>query len=125
MSRRLVAIDPMNRVGLKIMAGSQAQMHNVDSALYYFKLSDSTLIGDVQVTQFDSTDTGREVKGLVTNPRDVPNPPYKLVFEFVDLKGEPVATDTVQVAATPPGQAQQFELKPAGPSIVAWRYRKQ
>ena len=125
MSRRLVTIDPMNRVALKIMAGSQAQMHNVDSALYYFKLSDSTLIGDVQVTQFDSTDTGREVKGLVTNPRDVPNPPYKLVFEFVDLKGEPVATDTIQVAATPPGQAQQFELKPAGPSIVAWRYRKQ
>ena len=125
MSRRLVVIDPMNRVALKIMAGSQAQNRNVDSALYYFKLSDSLLVGDVAITQFDSTDTGRDVKGMVTNPREAPNAPYKLVFEFVNLQGQVVATDTVQVAATPPGQAQQFELKPAGASIVAWRYRKQ
>jgi hypothetical protein len=124
MSRRLVVIDPMNRVALKIMAGSHAQNHNVDSALYYFKISDSTLVGDVQITQFDSTDTGRDVKGIVTNLREAPNAPYKLVFDFVDLKGQVVVTDTVQVTASPPGQAQQFEMKPAGASIAAWRYRK-
>jgi len=47
------------------------------------------------------------------------------VFEFVDLKGEVVATDTVGVAVAPPGQAQQFAMKPKGPTIAAWRYRKQ
>ena len=125
MSRRLVTIDPMNKVALKIMAGSQAQSHNVDSAVYYFKMSDSTLIADVAVTQFDSTDTGREVKGLVTNVRDKPNAPFTLVFEFVDMQGQVVATDSVQVAAIQPGQSQQFAMKPTGGSIAAWRYRKQ
>ena len=125
MSRRLLAIDPMNRTGVKIMAYAQQQNGKIDSALYYYKLGDSLLVGDVAVSQFDSTDTGREVKGVVTNPREVPNAPYKLVFEFVDLQGQVVATDTVAVAATPPGQGQQFAMKPKGATIAAWRYRKQ
>jgi len=61
----------------------------------------------------------------VTNTREKPNAPYKLVFEFVDLQGQVVATDTVTVAATPPGQTQQFAMKPTGATIAAWRYRKQ
>lgn len=125
MSRRLLAVDPMNRTGIKIMAYAQQQNGKIDSALYYYKLGDSTLVGDVAVSQFDSTDTGREVRGLVTNTREKPNQPYKLVFEFVDLKGTVVATDTVNVAATAPGQSQQFGMKPTGASIAAWRYRKQ
>ena len=36
-----------------------------------------------------------------------------------------VTSDTVQVAATQPGQKQEFALKPAGKTIAAWRYRKQ
>jgi len=122
MSRRLLAVDPMNRTGVKIMAYAQQQNGKIDSALYYYKMGDSLLVGDVAVSQFDSTDTGREVKGVVANPRESPNPPYKLVFEFVDLKGQVVATDTVNVAATAPGQGQQFAMKPAGPTIAAWRY---
>ena len=125
MSRRLLAVDPMNRIGIKIMAYAQQQNAKIDSALYYYRLSDSTLIGDVVVSQFDSTDTGRDVKGSVTNVREKPNAPYKLVFEFVDLQGQVVTTDTVQVATTPPGQKQEFALKPAGKTIAAWRYRKQ
>ena len=125
MSRRLLAVDPMNRQSIKIMAYAQQQNHQVDSAVYYYKLADSTLVGDVAVTMFDSTDTGRDVKGMVTNTRERPNQPYNIVFEFVNLQGQVVVTDTVKVAATAPGQAQQFELKPAGPGIAAWRYKKQ
>ena len=33
--------------------------------------------------------------------------------------------DTVQVAPIKPGESQSFELKPKGPTIAAWRYRKQ
>jgi len=125
MSRRLLAVDPMNKTGIKIMAYAQQQNGKIDSALYYYKLGDSLLVGDIAVSQFDSTDTGREVKGVVTNTRERPNAPYKLVFEFVDLQGQVVATDTVAVAATPPGQQQQFAMKPKGATIAAWRYRKQ
>jgi len=125
MSRRLLAVDPMNRTGIKIMAYAQQQNGKIDSALYYYKLGDSLLVGDVAVSQFDSTDTGREVKGVVTNTRERPNAPYKLVFEFVDLQGQVVATDSVDVAAAPPGQGQQFAMKPKGVTIAAWRYKKQ
>ncbi|HEV8381173.1 MAG TPA: hypothetical protein VGQ29_06295 [Gemmatimonadales bacterium] len=111
--------------GIKIMASSQGQNGKVDSALFYFRLSDSLLVGDVAVPTFDSTDTGREVRVIVTNPREKPNAPYKLIFEFVDLQGQVVATDTVAVPPIQPGQSQQFELKPAGASIAAWRYRKE
>jgi tetratricopeptide (TPR) repeat protein len=124
MSRRLLAVDPMNRTGIKIMAYAQQQNGKIDSALYYYRLGDSLLVGDVAVSQFDSTDTGRDVKGVVTNPRERPNAPYKLVFEFVNVQGQVVATDTVNVAATTPGQGQQFAMKPTGAAIVAWRYRK-
>ena len=62
---------------------------------------------------------------MVTNTRERPNQPYNIVFEFLNLQGQVVATDTVKVAQAPPGQAQQFEVKPAGPSIAAWRYKKQ
>ena len=125
MSRRLFAVDPMNRTGIKIMAYAQQQNGKIDSALYYYRLSDSTLIGDVVVSQFDSTDTGRDLKGTLTNVREKPNAPYKVIFEFVDLQGQVVATDTVQVAATPPGQKQEFAVKAVGKTIAAWRYRKQ
>ena len=125
MSRRLLAVDPMNKTGIKIMAYAQQQNGKIDSALYYYKLGDSLLVGDIAVSQFDSTDTGREVKGVVTNTRERPNAPYKLVFEFVDLQGQVVATDSVDVAAAPPGQGQQFAMKPTGATIAAWRYKKQ
>ena len=125
MSRRLIAVDPMNKQSIKIMAFAQQQNHHIDSALYYYKLADSLLVGDVAVTLFDSTDTGRDVKGIVTNTREKPNQPYNIVFDFVNLQGQVVATDTVKVPTTPPGQPYQFALKPAGPSIAAWRYKKQ
>lgn len=124
MARRLLAVDPLNRTSIRIMAFAQQQSGKIDSTLHYLRLGDSTMIADVTVGQFDSTETGRFVKGLVTNPRTVPSPPLKLVFEFVNVKGEVVATDTVQVPPIDPGQSQPFELKPAGPGIVAWRYRK-
>ena len=124
MSRRLLAADPMNRTAIRIMAFSQQQAGKIDSTLYYLRLGDSTLIADVTISQFDSTDQGRDVKGLVTNPRPTASAPLALVFEFVNVKGEVVATDTAQIPSIPPGQSQAFELHPKGVGIIAWRYRK-
>lgn len=124
MSRRLIAVDPMNRTAIRIMAFSQQQSGRIDSTLHYLRLGDSTLIADITVSQFDSTDTGRDVKGLVTNLRTTASPPLALVFEFVNAKGEVVATETAQIPAVPPGQSQTFELHPKGAGIIAWRYKK-
>jgi tetratricopeptide (TPR) repeat protein len=125
MSRRLLAVDPLNRTSIRIMAFAQQQNGRIDSTLHYLKLGDSTLVAEVAVAQFDSTDLGRDVKGTVTNTRTVASPPFKLIFEFVNLAGQVVASDTVQVAALPPSQSQAFDLKPSGIGIAAWRYRKE
>jgi tetratricopeptide (TPR) repeat protein len=125
MSRRLIAVDPLNRTAIRMMAFSQQQMRNIDSTLHYLRLGDSTLVADVSISQFDSTDTGRAVKGLVTNPRAAPNPPLTLVFEFLSAQGQVVATERVQVAPIQPGQSQPFEIQPKGATIMAWRYRKE
>jgi tetratricopeptide (TPR) repeat protein len=125
LARRLVTIDPMSRQTIRMMAYAYQLNGKVDSTIHYLRLADSTMLADVTISQFDSTDEGREVKGLVTNARDKSNAPFKLVFDFVNTKGEALATDTVQVAAIQPGQSQAFELKPKGPSIAAWRYRKE
>ena len=124
MSRRLLAVDPMNRTSIRIMAFAQQQSGKIDSTLHYLRLGDSTLIADVTISQFDSTDVGRDVKGLVTNPRPTASAPLTLMFEFVNVKGEVVATETAQIPAVPPGQSQTFELHPKGAGIIAWRYRK-
>ena len=125
MSRRLLAVDPMNRTSLRIMAFAQQQNGKIDSTLHYLRLGDSTLVAEVAVSQFDSTDLGREVKGTVTNPRATASPPLKIVFEFVNLAGQVVASDTVQVNKLEPSASQAFDLKPNGIGIVAWRYRKE
>lgn len=124
-SRRLIAIDPMNRQSIQVMAYAQRASGKVDSALHYFRMHDSTLIADVTISQFDSADGGRDLKGLVTNPRPTPSPALGFVFEFVNISGEVVATDTVRVAPIQPQQSQVFESHPKGAGIIAWRYRKQ
>lgn len=125
MSRRLIAVDPLNKQSIQIMAYAQRGSGKIDSTLHYLRLHDSTLVADVSISQFDSTDTGRDVKGLVTNPRAKPSPPLSIVFEFLNVKGEVLATDTVEVAAIQPEQSQVFESHPKGAGIIAWRYRKQ
>jgi hypothetical protein len=125
MARRLLAVDPMNRTSIRMMAFAQQLNGKVDSTLHYLRLADSTLIADVTVSQFDSTETGRDFKGIITNVRTTPNRPFKLVFDFLNAKNEVIVTDTVEVAAIQAGQGQTFELKPAGAMIVAWRYRKE
>ena len=125
LSRRLIAIDPMNKQSIQIMAYAQRGSGKIDSTLHYLRLHDSTLVADVTISQFDSTDGGVDLKGLVTNLRPTASPALNLVFEFVSAKGEVVATDTVQVPAMQTGQSQAFESHPKGAGIVAWRYRRQ
>lgn len=125
MARRLIAVDPMNKQSIKMMAYAQQANGKVDSTLYYLRLHDSTLTADVQISQFDSTDTGRDLRGLVTNPRPSASPPLSLVFEFLDNKGAVVSAENVQVPAIQPEQSAPIEVQAKGAGIVAWRYKKQ
>lgn len=125
MARRLIAVDPMNKQSIKMMAYAQQANGKVDSTLHYLRLHDSTLVADVTISQFDSTDTGRDLRGLVTNPRPKASPALTFVFEFLDNKGTVVATEKVQVAAVDPAASSPIEVHARGAGIVAWRYRRE
>ena len=112
-------------MSLRLLAFSHQRVGRIDSTLYYLRLADSTLAADVTVSEFDPQDQSGAVKGLVTNLRSAPGQPFKLVFEFLNAKGEVVATQSTDVAALPSHGTQQFDLKVIGAGIQAWRYRKE
>lgn len=125
MARRLLAVDPMNKQSIKMMAYAQQANGKVDSTLHYLRLHDSTLVVDVTISQFDSTETGRDLRGLVTNLRPAASPPLTFVFEFLDNKGTVVSTQNVQVPPIQPEGSSPIEIQAQGAGIVAWRYRRQ
>jgi tetratricopeptide (TPR) repeat protein len=122
--QRLVAVDPLNRQSLRLMAFAHSNKGHTDSTIYYLRMADSTLVTDVSMTGFETDSAGAQLKGLIQNLRQSPTTPMKLVFEFVNQKGDVVATQTVDVPAIPAGQGQPFEVKPTGAGIIAWRYHK-
>jgi tetratricopeptide (TPR) repeat protein len=124
-AQRLVTLDPMNRTSLRLLAFAHQRIGHVDSTLHYLRMADSTLIADVTVSQFDPEDQSGEVKGIVTNLRATPSQPFKLVFEFLNTKGEVVATQSADVPVIPPQGTHEFDLKATGAGIQAWRYHKE
>jgi tetratricopeptide (TPR) repeat protein len=124
-AQRLVAVDPLNRMSLRLLAFSHQRLGRVDSTLHYLRQADSLLVADVTVSVFEPDDQGAELKGLVTNMRATPNAPFTLLFEFIDARGQVIATQSVDVPAIQPQQTHAFEMKALGAGILAWRYRKQ
>jgi len=124
-AQRLVSVDPMNRMSIRLLAFAHQRVGRVDSTLYYLRMADSTLAADVTVSEFAPEDQSGAVKGLVTNLRSASGQPFKLVFDFLNAKGEVVATQSADVAALPAQGSQAFELKVIGAGIQAWRYRKE
>jgi hypothetical protein len=88
-------------------------------------MADSTLTTDVAVSDFELQQQSAEVKGIVTNLRATPSKPFKLVFEFLNTKGDVVATQSTDVPSIPGQGSQAFDLKVTGAGIQAWRYRKE
>jgi tetratricopeptide (TPR) repeat protein len=124
-TQRLVSVDPMNRTSLRLLAFAHQRVGHIDSTLYYLRMADSTLTTDVAVSDFSPADQNAEVKGIVTNLRSTPSRPFKLVFEFLNAKGEVVATQATDVPVIPPQGSQAFDLKVIGAGIQAWRYHKE
>ncbi|MGH7606197.1 MAG: FxLYD domain-containing protein, partial [Gemmatimonadales bacterium] len=124
-AQRLVGVDPLNRMSLRLLAFAHQRRGAVDSTLYYLRIADSLLVADVTVSQFEPGDEQAELRGIVTNMRSTPSPAFTLVFEFLDTKGGVVATDTAEVPTIEPQQSHAFTLTAAAPGILAWRYRKQ
>ena len=119
-----MAVDPLNRNSVRLVAQAWALKSRSDSALHYVTLADSLLPFDVNVASFAPDEQNASLNGLVTNFHEVPSTPLSLTFEFLDATGKVVATQTLDVPAIPVGANHAFQLQAIGAGIVAWRYRK-
>jgi len=121
--RRLYAVDPMSRHTLQLLAEAFRETGHADSALHYITLADSLTPFDVTVGSFTPGDQNASLSGLVTNFHTTRTAPAKLVFDFLDAKGNVVASQTVDVPAIDGSGNQPFQAQGVGAGIVAWRYK--
>jgi len=123
LAQRLYAVDPLNRTSLAKIAGGWQLLGKKDSVLYYLTLADSLPV-EVTVGTFTPTEQGAGLEGLFSNFHTKPSPPLKLMFEFMDGKGNVVASVPQEVPAVDAGGNKAFKLKADQPGIVAWRYKR-
>src|SRR2546426_803364 len=122
-AQRLYAVDPLNRTSLAKLAGAWQLRGKKDSTLHYLTIADSLSL-EVSVGTFAPGDSAVTLNGLITNTKAKPSAPAAVTFEFLNGKGEVVATDTTKVPAIDASGNHAFEIKKAGAGIVAWRYRR-
>lgn len=122
-AQRLVAIDPLNRNSLRLLAAGWDLRGRRDSMQKYRTLADSTLPVEIAVTGVSGDSTGFTVTVLAVNVRPSPSAPFTLTFEFLDTQGAVKASQTADIPVIPPGRAHQVEFRITGQGSLAWRYR--
>jgi len=123
LAQRLCALDPMNRSTLAKLAGGWQLKGKKDSVLYYLTIADSLPV-EISVSSFTLTEKGATLEGHMTNFRPKASAPVKLTFDFLDAKGNVVATQAQDVPALGPNADQVFTLKVDQPGVAAWRYKR-
>lgn len=123
-ARRLVALDPMNRSALRLVAAAYQMRGSVDSTVYYVSQAESVLAVDVTVQSFRPSEMGATLQASVTNFHDKPSPAVKLTVEFFNAKGEVVNTQPGEIPTLPPGGMHDLRVQATGAGITAWRYKK-
>jgi len=124
-AQRLLALDPLNRASLKLVAAGWDFLRQRDSTKAYVARSDAGLAVEISVLSFlpDSAEGGATLSAAATNLKAAPSNPLHLTFEFLDVAGQVIATLTQDIPAMPPRQSQAFDLKVTGRRVAGWRYR--
>ncbi|HXI63011.1 MAG TPA: hypothetical protein VNH14_00730, partial [Gemmatimonadales bacterium] len=60
---------------------------------------------------------------VAVNLKAGPSRPFRITLDFLDMTGQPVATQTQDIPTLSPRQSQAFDLKVNGRGITGWRYR--
>jgi len=122
-AQRLLALDPLNRASLKLMAAGWDYRRQRDSTKAYVARADAGLAVEISVLSFLPDSDGATLSAAAANLKAAPSAPLHLTFEFLDVTGQVIATLTQDVPALPPRQSQAFDLKASGKRITGWRYR--
>lgn len=122
-ARRLVAIDPASQSAVRLLATGFQMQHMDDSTVAAVDRLQKMKF-DVTVGSFHITNSGAELKGVITNTRDsVAVDVPALMFQFVDTAGDVVATDSVPAQHLDKSGAAPFTVQGTGEKIAAWRYK--
>ena len=122
-AQRLVALDPLNRASVRLLAGGWELKGRRDSVAKYMARADTGLGVEVTVTSFAPDSNGAALSLTAANLRTTPSQPLHLQVEFLDAKGAVLSAQTAAIPALPPSQSQQAQLKATAKGIVGWRYR--
>lgn len=123
-AERLMAVDPLSRTNVRLVAAAFQGLKQSDSVFHYLLLSDSLMPAEVTVSAFQPADQSVSLTGSIMNFHTTKSPPLKLTFEFVDGAGTVVASQDVSVPALDPSGTQPIQLQAIGSGIVAWRYKR-
>src|SRR6266576_1184224 len=122
-AQRLLALDPLNRASLKLVAAGWDFRRQRDSTKAYVARADTGLAVEISVLSFLPDSDGASLSTAATNLKAAPSNPIPLTFEFLDVAGQVIATLTQDVPALSPRQSQAFDLKVSGRRVTGWRYR--
>src|SRR5436309_1144706 len=122
-AQRLLALDPLSRSVLKLVAAGWDFRGRSDSAAAYVTRAGFDLAVEVTVPSFLSDSTGASLTAFATNLKPAASKPFGLTVEFLDARGQVVATASHDVPTIPARQSFKVDLKVSGPGIAGWRYR--
>jgi hypothetical protein len=120
---KVMALDPSNQLALRALGQAYSLAGQADSARKYIARADTGLALDITITQFLADSTGADLSGITSNLKGTASAPTRLTFEFLDVHGAVLGTQTTQVAPIPPSGTAQFEVKATGKGMVGWRYK--
>jgi len=122
-AQRLLAVDPLSRASLKLVAAGWDYRGRRDSTRAYVARADSGLGVEIAVSSFVPDTTGASLAGVALNLKQAPSVPFRLTVEFLDAAGQVVGSTTHDVPAVSPRQSHAFDLQVKGKGISGWRYR--
>src|SRR5919108_4042526 len=118
-AQRLLALDPLNRASLKLVAAGWDFRRGRDSTKAYVARADSALAVEISVPSFVPDTTGASLEAGALNLKSTPSTPLRLTVEFLDPSGQVVATASQDVPSLAPRQNRLFELHVSGKRIAA------
>lgn len=121
-AQRLLALDPLGRSSLRLVAAGWEYRGARDSVKAYVARA-AGLAVEITVPSFVPDSGGAVISLVAANLTTGPSRPFRITFDFLDTTGQPVATQTQDIPALSPRQSQAFDLKASGRGIAGWRYR--
>jgi tetratricopeptide (TPR) repeat protein len=122
-AQRLMSVDPLNRVSLRLLSAGWDLRGRRDSAQKYRDLADGGLLVEISISRLDADSGGYTLRGVASNSGNTGSAVQRLTFEFLDAMGNVQVTQSVEVPPLPPQGSRDIELHVPGTALVAWRYR--